>query len=219
VCLCVINSLTTPGYALWNTNTPKANSFSGAAVSLNWDTHTHTPVPRTHLHTELTFDTKSHTFPIEKLPGVVCVWDYTLSPSSRSLVRLKHVKNVTELLGCYSQRNSFSTESTSWIRYITFVKYLILVRITPKWGQKHYISHSISTVYSTVRAFSTYFTCHGILLLFFSKMCTQYWIDTFTFSNLADAFIQSNLQMRTIEAINTNKRATICKLYDKSRLA
>ncbi len=27
----------------------------------------------------------------------------------------------------------------------------------------------------------------------------------FTFSHLADAFIQSNLQMRTIEAIKTNK--------------
>ncbi len=41
---------------------------------------------------------------------------------------------------------------------------------------------------------------------------------TFTFSHLADAFIQSNLQMRTIEAIKTNKRATICKRYDKSWL-
>ncbi len=28
---------------------------------------------------------------------------------------------------------------------------------------------------------------------------------TFTFSHLADAFIQSNLQMRTIEAIKINK--------------
>ncbi len=28
---------------------------------------------------------------------------------------------------------------------------------------------------------------------------------TFTFSYLADAFIQSDLQMRTIEAIKTNK--------------
>ncbi len=35
----------------------------------------------------------------------------------------------------------------------------------------------------------------------------------FTFSNLADAFIQSDLQMRTIEAIKTNKRAIICKCY------
>ncbi len=40
-----------------------------------------------------------------------------------------------------------------------------------------------------------------------------------TFSNLADAFIQSDLQMRTMEAIKTNKRATTCKCYDKSRLA
>ncbi len=35
----------------------------------------------------------------------------------------------------------------------------------------------------------------------------------FTFSHLADAFIQSDLQMRTIEAIKTNKRAIICKCY------
>ncbi len=42
---------------------------------------------------------------------------------------------------------------------------------------------------------------------------------TFAFSHLADAFIQSDLQMRTIEAIKTNQRATICKCYDKSRLA
>ncbi len=34
----------------------------------------------------------------------------------------------------------------------------------------------------------------------------------FTFSNLADAFIQSDLQMRTTEAIKTN-RAMICKCY------
>ncbi len=40
----------------------------------------------------------------------------------------------------------------------------------------------------------------------------------FTFSHLADAFIH-NLQMRTIEAIKTNKRAMICKCYNKSQLA
>ncbi len=36
-----------------------------------------------------------------------------------------------------------------------------------------------------------------------------------TFSYLADAFIQSDLQMRPIEAIKTNIRATICKHYYK----
>lgn len=44
-----------------------------AAVSLNsrhTHTHTHTPVALTHLHTELTFDTKS--FLTGKLPGAVC---------------------------------------------------------------------------------------------------------------------------------------------------
>ncbi len=42
-------------------------------------------------------------------------------------------------------------------------------------------------------------------------------MTTFTFSHLADAFI-SDLQMRTMEAIKTNKRV-ICKCYDKSQLA
>ncbi len=41
-------------------------------------------------------------------------------------------------------------------------------------------------------------------------------IIIFTFSYLADTFIQSDLQMRTKEAIKTNKRATICKRCDKS---
>ncbi len=36
---------------------------------------------------------------------------------------------------------------------------------------------------------------------------------TFTFSYLADTFIQSNIQMRTIEEIKSNKRAIICKCY------
>ncbi len=51
----------------------------------------------------------------------------------------------------------------------------------------------------------------------------QFWIwiyiYTFTFSHLADTFIQSDLQMRTMEAIKINKRAMICKSYDKPRLA
>ncbi len=40
----------------------------------------------------------------------------------------------------------------------------------------------------------------------------------YLFSHLADAFVQSDLQMRAIEAIKTNKRATTCKCYDKSWL-
>ncbi len=42
---------------------------------------------------------------------------------------------------------------------------------------------------------------------------------TFTFSHLADAFIQSDLQMRKMEAIKINKRAMIRKCYNKSQLA
>ncbi len=41
----------------------------------------------------------------------------------------------------------------------------------------------------------------------------------FTFSHLAEAFIQSDLQMRTMEAIKINKRAMIRKCYNKSQLA
>ncbi len=41
----------------------------------------------------------------------------------------------------------------------------------------------------------------------------------FYFSHLADAFVQSDLQMRAIEAIKTNKTSTTCKCYDKSWLA
>ncbi len=40
-----------------------------------------------------------------------------------------------------------------------------------------------------------------------------------TFSHLAETFIQSDLQMMTIEAIKTNKRAMKCECYDKSWLA
>ncbi len=41
----------------------------------------------------------------------------------------------------------------------------------------------------------------------------------FTFSHLADAFIQSDLQTRTIEVIKIIKRAMTCKRYNKSQLA
>ncbi len=41
----------------------------------------------------------------------------------------------------------------------------------------------------------------------------------FTMSHLADAFIQSHLQIIKIEAIKTIKRAIMCKCSDKSRLA
>ncbi len=47
---------------------------------------------------------------------------------------------------------------------------------------------------------------------------TKWWF-IFIFSHLADAFIQSDLQMRTIEAIKTNKRSIKCKCYAKSWLA
>uniref|UniRef100_A0A8C2IXZ8 SNTX thioredoxin-like domain-containing protein n=1 Tax=Cyprinus carpio TaxID=7962 RepID=A0A8C2IXZ8_CYPCA len=48
-----------------------------------------------------------------------------------------------------------------------------------------------------------------------SGKCVDTFI-TFTYIHLADTFMQSDLQMRTIEAIKTNKRAIICKPYDKS---
>ncbi len=49
------------------------------------------------------------------------------------------------------------------------------------------------------------------------KLCDSY--ITFTFSHLADTFIQSDLQMRTMEAIRINKRAMIPKCYNKSQLS
>ncbi len=45
-----------------------------------------------------------------------------------------------------------------------------------------------------------------------TAMNFKHWAKTkFIVSHLANAFIQSNLQMRTIEAIKTNKRAILCK--------
>ncbi len=53
----------------------------------------------------------------------------------------------------------------------------------------------------------------------FSCCVVLLYLNNITFSHLADAFFQSDLQMRTIEeAIKVNKRA-ICKCYDKSQLA
>ncbi len=52
-----------------------------------------------------------------------------------------------------------------------------------------------------------------------ARFAIVFGLFTFTFSHLADAFIQSDLQMRTMEAIKINKRAMICKCYDKSQLA
>ncbi len=55
------------------------------------------------------------------------------------------------------------------------------------------------------------FDMRFVLKLQFSFVFYIYII--FTFSFLADAFMQSDLQMRRIEAIKTNKRAIICKCY------
>ncbi len=51
------------------------------------------------------------------------------------------------------------------------------------------------------------------LVLQFQFSCVIYIYITFQFCYLAlaDIFIQSDLQMRRIEAIKTNKRAVICK--------
>ncbi len=58
----------------------------------------------------------------------------------------------------------------------------------------------------------TYFFDLELVLKFqFSFVIFIYII--FPFCYLAEAFIQSNLQMRRIEAMKTNKRAMICKCY------
>ncbi len=62
--------------------------------------------------------------------------------------------------------------------------------------------------------------CQGRYLAFFKYVeYGQHSANTFTLSHLADAFIQSDLQMRTMEAIKTNKRAMIFRCYDKAQLA
>ncbi len=48
---------------------------------------------------------------------------------------------------------------------------------------------------------------------------TRYMCSKHLHCHLADDFIQIDLQMRTMEAIKINKRATICKCYNKSQLA
>ncbi len=59
------------------------------------------------------------------------------------------------------------------------------------------------------------------MLLFLLKYISiildhTFFLYLFLFRHLADAFIQSDLQMRTLEAIKINKRAMIWKCYDKS---
>ncbi len=48
---------------------------------------------------------------------------------------------------------------------------------------------------------------------------SSYLLLLLTFSYLANAFIQSDLQMRKMEAIKINKTAMICKCYNTSQLA
>ncbi len=63
------------------------------------------------------------------------------------------------------------------------------------------------------------YCCDILLFIFLQIINPVHFILFYLFSHLADAFVQSDLQMRAIEAIKTNKRATICKCYDKSWLA
>ncbi len=51
------------------------------------------------------------------------------------------------------------------------------------------------------------------------KSITVFIIIISSSSHLSDGFIQSDLQMRTMEAIKINKRAMICKCYNKYQLA
>ncbi len=59
-------------------------------------------------------------------------------------------------------------------------------------------------------------TEHDFLIFLYARFIH---IFIYLFSHLADTFIQSDLQMRAIEAVKTNKRAMICKCCDKSWLA
>ncbi len=65
-----------------------------------------------------------------------------------------------------------------------------------------------------------WFLDYDVDIIVHESWSTRYAVDyTFTFSHLADAFIQSDLQMRTIEAIKPNKRAMMCRCYNTSQLA
>ncbi len=86
-----------------------------------------------------------------------------------------------------------------------------------KWQQKTTCRSSPYSFCSYIHQINPAFIFPVVKLrmaLYFFKVSS--WL---TFTYLADAFIQSDLQMRTIEAIKTNNRAIICKCYDKSWLA
>ncbi len=70
--------------------------------------------------------------------------------------------------------------------------------------------------YTTVQTFGVSMN-FVIFLTFYAHQGCIYFI--FTCSHLAETFIQSNLQMRTMYEIKINKRAIICKCYDMSQLA
>ncbi len=59
----------------------------------------------------------------------------------------------------------------------------------------------------------TYLFDLGLVLKFQFQFFVIYIYIIFKFCYLADTFIQSDLQMRTMEAIKTNKTAIICKCY------
>ncbi len=56
-----------------------------------------------------------------------------------------------------------------------------------------------------------------VIMLKISEKSSSYLVPfklfTLTFNNFADTFIQSDLQMRVIEAIKNDKRATVCVLW------
>ncbi len=57
--------------------------------------------------------------------------------------------------------------------------------------------------------------CKYILYFLLTMLLISYLTYfTFTFNHLADAFIQSDLQMRTIEAIKINKRTVIYSILN-----
>ncbi len=88
---------------------------------------------------------------------------------------------------------------------------------------KHFpciISEHIICLYKIVHAsfLQKYLTSDLFnIYIMLTTSCVLHFI--FTFSHLADAFIQSYLQMRTMEAIKINKRAMIRKCYNESQLA
>ncbi len=79
---------------------------------------------------------------------------------------------------------------------------------------------SLVCKYKSRLAFVCMFLCLSQCASVYIVECTNVIAFTLTFNHgCSFTFMQIDLQMRTLEAIKTNKRPSLCKCYDKSLLA